>query len=46
MERERTKEQELNNTLRNENSLLMTTIRGLEEETLNLRREIQKLQVN
>ncbi|CAH8438180.1 unnamed protein product [Schistosoma haematobium] len=46
MERERTKEQELNNTLRNENSVLMTTIRGLEEETLNLRREIQKLQVH
>ncbi|TNN10952.1 Rootletin isoform 1 [Schistosoma japonicum] len=46
MERERAKEQELNNTLRNENSELMTTIRRLEEETLNLRREIQKLQVH
>ncbi|CAH8436793.1 unnamed protein product [Schistosoma turkestanicum] len=46
MERERAREQELNHTLRNENSELMATIRGLEEETLNLRREIQKLQVH
>ncbi|VDP98993.1 unnamed protein product [Trichobilharzia regenti] len=46
MERERVREQELNATLRSENTELMKTIRGLEEETLTLRREIQKLQVS